>query len=390
MKKPTDVVDTTLAQKIAEWEHKNSDPSVVKRFLKNANWVMVIYLTLTHALAVLGLITAARDCKWGTLIVAFGFYWLSAMGITAGVHRLWSHKSYEAKLPFRILLMICNSIANQGTIHHWVRDHRVHHRNCETDADPHNAERGFFFSHMGWLLVKKHPSVIAAGRKLDLSDLKACPEVRFQRACDPWWNLFWCFVVPALATQSLVGDSFWNGFLVAGAARYVIVLHLTWLVNSAAHCWGDRPYDENVEHRRGAWPSENAFVALGAAGEGWHNWHHAYPHDYAASELGISQQFNPTKLFIDAGARLGLVSNRRRALRSWQARKERLAKNAAKQQASELPEKKRGVQGGVPRRRSRLPPVANGAPCHLRESLTGVPLFRVRRVVTDHSDSHTR
>lgn len=69
----------------------------------------------------------------------------------------------------------------QNDIYEWVRDHRVHHKFSETDADPHNAMRGFFFSHIGWLLVRKHPDVIEKGQKLDLSDIKADKVVMFQR-----------------------------------------------------------------------------------------------------------------------------------------------------------------------------------------------------------------
>ena len=62
----------------------------------------------------------------------------------------------------------------------WVRDHRVHHKYSETDADPHNAERGFFFAHVGWLMMKKHPEVKRRGKGLDLSDLYADPVVVIQ------------------------------------------------------------------------------------------------------------------------------------------------------------------------------------------------------------------
>lgn len=63
----------------------------------------------------------------------------------------------------------------------WVRDHRLHHKYSDTDADPHNARRGFFFSHMGWLMVRPHPAVVKEGRKIDLSDLKADPLIMFQK-----------------------------------------------------------------------------------------------------------------------------------------------------------------------------------------------------------------
>jgi stearoyl-CoA desaturase (delta-9 desaturase) len=109
----------------------------------------------------------------------------------------------------------------------------------------------------------------------------------------------------------LWGDNFWHGYWVAGALRYCCVLHFTWLVNSAAHLQGDHPYDPKM------WPAENPLVSIAAIGEGWHNWHHKYPFDYAASEFGVDRQFNPTKLFIDTACKLGLAGDRKRATSAW-------------------------------------------------------------------------
>mmetsp|Transcript_10074 Transcript_10074/g.9028 ORF Transcript_10074/g.9028 Transcript_10074/m.9028 type:complete len:314 (+) Transcript_10074:124-1065(+) len=275
----------------------------------NLNWPMVIYITLAHVAAIVGLFTIPYCDKY-TLLWAFILWPISGNGITGGVHRLWAHRSYKASLPVRVFLMLSNSIANQGSIWHWSRDHRCHHKHSETDADPHNATRGFFFAHVGWLLLKKHKAVIEAGKELNFDDLVNDPVVMFQKDLDPWFNLFMCFVFPGLVCM-LWGDNFWNGYWVAGALRYIIVLHFTWLVNSAAHFFGDHPYDPK------SWPAENPLVSLGALGEGWHNWHHKYPFDYAASEFGIERQFNPTKLFIDTCCFLGLASDRKRGTGAW-------------------------------------------------------------------------
>ena len=67
--------------------------------------------------------------------------------------------------------MILASMSNQGSIYHWTRDHRVHHKHSDTDADPHNINRGFFFSHIGWLLLKKHSQVKKAGNEINCQDL---------------------------------------------------------------------------------------------------------------------------------------------------------------------------------------------------------------------------
>lgn len=289
----------------------------------NLNYPMIIYITLVHIVAVMGLL-AVPQCSKETLMWAFALWPISGFGITVGVHRLWSHRSYEASFPVRVFLMLCNSIANQGSIYHWARDHRVHHKFSETDADPHNAMRGFFFAHMGWLLVKKHPEVIKAGREMDFSDLLEDNVVAFQKKMDPWMALYMCYVMPAQVAHYGWGENFWTAFLVAGGLRYCVVLHFTWLVNSAAHLYGDHPYDVV------SYPSENPFVSFCSVGEGWHNWHHKYPFDYAASEFGVSSQFNPSKLFIDMLASVGLVWGRKRGTSAWvlgRARRDRDAAN---------------------------------------------------------------
>ena len=115
----------------------------------NLNIPMIIYISLVHLAATYG-IACIPHCHINTLLWAFALWPISGLGITAGAHRLWAHRSYKATYSLRMFLMLCNSVANQGTIYHWSRDHRVHHKYAETDADPHNAKRGFWFSHMGW------------------------------------------------------------------------------------------------------------------------------------------------------------------------------------------------------------------------------------------------
>jgi len=281
------------------------------------NWPMGVYITLVHVWALIG-VCKLFEAKTATLWFAFTLWPLSCLGITAGAHRLWSHRSYKASLPLRIFLMILSSLANQGSIFHWARDHRVHHKHSETPADPHNAARGFFFAHMGWLYLKKDERVIEAGRKLQFPDLYSDPVVMFQKRLDPWFALFVCYLLPGVVASLGWGERFSTGVWVAGALRYAVVLHITWLVNSAAHLWGSRPYDSGIN------PAENAIVSFGAIGEGWHNWHHAFPFDYSASEFSGFTQFNPTTAFIDACVYLGMAWDTKRATSLWRVRKARL------------------------------------------------------------------
>ncbi|CAD1468276.1 unnamed protein product, partial [Heterotrigona itama] len=108
-------------------------------------------------------------------------YICTSLGITAGAHRLWAHRSYKAKWPLQILLVVFNTIAHQNATIDWARDHRLHHKYSETDADPHNAKNGFFFAHVGWLLCKKHPDIAKKGKEIDLSDLRNNPILMFQK-----------------------------------------------------------------------------------------------------------------------------------------------------------------------------------------------------------------
>lgn len=150
----------------------------------------------------------------------------------------------------------------QNDLYEWTRDHRVHHKYSETDADPHNVNRGFFFAHVGWLMCKKHPEVFLRGKSVDCSDLLQDPVIRFQKACYVPLVAIICFYMPMVLPYYLFGESYLNGFFVAGMTRYVLSLNFTWLVNSAAHIWGNKPYDKNIS------PVENAFVSLVAIGEG--------------------------------------------------------------------------------------------------------------------------
>lgn len=215
-------------------------------------------------------------------------------------------------------------MANQTSLYHWCRDHRVHHKHSETNADPHNATRGFFYAHIGWLWLKKEKDVVLAGKEMDFTDLLDDPVVRFQHKLDPIFPQFMCFAVPTYICKYGWGENAYYAFLVAGCLRYMWVKHCTFLVNSAAHLYGDHPYDVT------SYPAENPFVSWMAIGEGWHNWHHKYPYDYATSEFGIFSQYNPTKLLIDILAALGLVWNRKRATAAWSRGKARRDEMEAK------------------------------------------------------------
>jgi len=272
-----------------------------KEYKKEYVWRNIILFIYLHLASLYGVYLMFTQAMPMTIIAAVLLYIMGGLGITAGAHRLWAHRSYKAKLPLRVLLVIFNTLAFQNHVIEWARDHRAHHKNSETDADPHNATRGFFFAHMGWLLVRKHKDVKDQSKKLSMEDLEADPLLAFQKRFYIPLVLLVCFILPSMLPVYLWGESGKVAFYTCGLLRYCWTLHMTWLVNSAAHMIGMRPYDKNIS------PSENKLVSWGAIGEGWHNYHHTFPYDYRASELGY--EINLTSMFIDLMARIGWAYN---------------------------------------------------------------------------------
>lgn len=172
------------------------------------------------------------------LIVSSGF------GITAGVHRLWSHNSYTANLPLRILLIFLFTISGQRDAYTWAHDHRVHHKFSETDADPHNCKRGFWFAHIGWVVLTPHPEVVAKRKVIDMRDLEADKVVMFQKKYYEILFAICSIAVPVVVPWYFWNESLWFSFWVMFNCRFCITLNIAFSVNSVAHMFGSKPYDK--------------------------------------------------------------------------------------------------------------------------------------------------
>lgn len=262
-------------------------------------WDKVIQISLLHVVAVVCLLTyPLNELRLPTVLFSFFMGGVAGFGVTAGAHRFWTHRSYKANILLRSLLIFSFSVAGQNTLYDWVRDHRVHHKYSETDADPHNANRGFFFSHVGWLMMLKHPDVMRRGRQIDMSDILADPVVQFHQKHFVLLKLLLCFILPTMIPVYCWNETWYHAFVQQCLFRYVSSLNFTWSVNSAAHLWGSRPYDKRIM------PSENIYVSIMAMGEGWHNYHHVFPWDYKAAELG-NYKVNFTTMLLDTFKRIG-------------------------------------------------------------------------------------
>jgi len=229
------------------------------------------------------------------------FFIATGLSITLGYHRLYAHKAFEARWPVRLLTLIFGAAAFENEALNWVSDHRRHHKNVDSDDDPYDISKGFWHAHIGWILFKLEPEP-----PLDnVADLRKDPLVRFQSRFYVTIAVVIGFVVPAVLGGLHAG---WigalGGLLLAGVARVTAVQHMTFFINSLCHTIGGQPYSDRCSAR------DSWLMAIFTFGEGYHNYHHEFQHDY---RNGVKWwQWDPTKWSIWTLQQLGLTSGLRR------------------------------------------------------------------------------
>ena len=266
------------------------------------NWAVTSVFGLTFLVAITlvpwyGIVHGYSTWAW--IFFAF-FIVFNGIGIGSGYHRLWSHRTYEARPLLKWFLAITGGMSLQNSIIIWCARHRVHHRDVDqNDKDPYSIGRGFWFAHIGWML-RDYPS-----GEVDYSlvpDLQNDPIVAWQHRW--YWTLVWTtnLGIPLLLGW-LTGDVL-GMFLLVGVLRLVISHHVTFFINSLAHMWGTQPYTDENSAR------DNHVLALITYGEGYHNYHHIFQSDYRCGVRWWHLDIN--KWFISTCALLGLVKNRKR------------------------------------------------------------------------------
>uniref|UniRef100_A0A0K8UZM8 Acyl-CoA Delta(11) desaturase n=3 Tax=Bactrocera latifrons TaxID=174628 RepID=A0A0K8UZM8_BACLA len=295
-----EIPQNAAASKVA---HQTTAASDEIEYKPQIIWLDLIAQVFLHTGALYG-IYLLFQARFYTILWVVALIWCSGIGITAGAHRLWSHKSYNASMPLRILLVFLFTIAGQRDAYTWALDHRIHHKFSETDADPHNAHRGFFFSHVGWLFLTPHPKVAEKRKVIDMSDLQNDKVVMFQhKYYIPLFTLI-SIGLPVFLPWYCWNENLWISFWINFNMRFTSTLNAAFFVNSVAHMWGKKPYDKSIS------PVESPIVSFLALGEGWHNYHHVFPWDYKTGEFG-SYKLNMTTAFIDFCAKIGWASGRK-------------------------------------------------------------------------------
>lgn len=265
---------------------------------RKLDWTNTLFLVGVHVLGLFGIYWMAFvHFSWWTLALGLAWFAFCGVSITGGYHRLFSHPTYKASWPLRLFYLLFGAASVQNSALKWSADHRTHHGQVDTEADPYNINQGFWWAHIGWVLHQTgdHP--------LDnVGDLKRDPLVRFQHT----YYVPLAFVFGALlpvALGFLWGDPI-GALLVAGFTRLMVQYHATFAVNSFAHYIGTQPYSTATSAR------DSFITAFLTLGEGYHNFHHSFQMDY---RNGVRWwQLDPTKWFVWTLSKFGVTKDLRR------------------------------------------------------------------------------
>jgi stearoyl-CoA desaturase (delta-9 desaturase) len=256
------------------------------------------------AIALLGRGVSALD-----LGLAVVFYAITGHGVTAGYHRMFTHRAFKAKRGVKIALAVAGSMAFEGALIGWVANHRRHHAYSDRIGDPHSPYlygtspwarvRGAAHAHVGWLFQGQ-----------DTDEARWAPDLLADHDLVVIGQLFPLFCVVSLGAPTLIGFAITGtasgalgAFIWAGLVRVFVLQHSTFAVNSACHIWGRRPFRTRANDRA----TNFALLAILAMGENWHNLHHSNP---TLARHGVDRgQLDSTARLIRALERFGWISD---------------------------------------------------------------------------------
>jgi stearoyl-CoA desaturase (delta-9 desaturase) len=301
-------VDVGLSPRSAA---SRGEPEVVAMEHEARARVLLVVVTAGPLVALgwAGWLAWGHGLQWQDLVVLAITYPLTALGVTVGFHRLFTHRSFKTTRTLRALFAVLGSMAIEGPVIEWVATHRQHHRYSDAPGDPHSPHadhatgwrgtlRGLGHAHLGWMFRGKD----MANPRRYAKDLLADRDLRFINRTFPLWvaaGLALPFAIGVALTGSLAGGL--TGLLWGGAVR-ILLLHLaTFSINSLCHFFGRRPFATGDESRNLAW------LAPLTMGEAWHNNHHAFP---TSAHHGLGRrQLDPSAWLITAMERCGLASD---------------------------------------------------------------------------------
>ncbi len=253
------------------------------------------------------------------IFISIGLFVFSQMSITAGYHRLFSHRTYKVVAPIKWLLLFFGGMAAQNSAIRWAFGHRCHHSFEDTENDPYSIKRGFWFAHFGWLFEK--PCEID---KKVVADLFRDPVIAFQHKYEVS-----CMILPNIFITLLVAwivQDFIGAAVLSFGVRLFCTHHSTFLINSLAHTHGSRPYDKLLS------AVNQPLVTIPTMGEGCHHFHHAFPNDYRTGFRWF--HYDPAKWLIWTWTKLGLAGDLRRTSAEQIQRRQLRSKSDKEEQST--------------------------------------------------------
>ena len=270
-------------------EHRNS-----------LNVINSSFLVGMPLLAIFGVVFYSIEygISWVEPIIFVSFYLACGLSITAGYHRLFSHRTHKAAWPMRLFYALFGAAAFQNSAIKWCSDHRRHHLKTDEEEDPYSVKKGFMWAHMGWVMVDQGEEIVE-----HVEDLQEDKILAWQDRHIFLIGFLVGIVLPGVVGFLAIGGmhGFLGGMIYGGFLRVVVVHHATFLINSAAHTWGTQPYSTANTSR------DSPILSFFTFGEGYHNFHHTFQADYRNGHKWY--HWDPSKWWIKVASWVGMTKD---------------------------------------------------------------------------------
>ena len=270
-------------------EHQNS-----------LNVINSSFLVGMPLLAIFGVVFYSIEygISWVEPIIFVSFYLACGLSITAGYHRLFSHRTHKAAWPMRLFYALFGAAAFQNSAIKWCSDHRRHHLKTDEEEDPYSVKKGFMWAHMGWVMVDQGEEIVE-----HVEDLQEDKILAWQDRHIFLIGFLVGIVLPGVVGFLAIGGmhGFLGGMIYGGFLRVVVVHHATFLINSAAHTWGTQPYSTANTSR------DSPILSFFTFGEGYHNFHHTFQADYRNGHKWY--HWDPSKWWIKVASWIGMTKD---------------------------------------------------------------------------------
>ena len=262
--------------------------------VRKTRWVGIIFFVIIHVVGFVG--APIYMLKYGLSAAEWVLFWTyflcTSMAITVGYHRLFSHMTFKTHPVIQFLLLFFGAATFEQSALKWASQHRQHHGFTDTDRDPYNINKGFWYAHVNWILLWKHKVNYS-----NVPDLRKNKLVMNQHTWYSVWSVGGGMILP-MAIGFAIGKPL-GVFIMTICFRLALVVNSAFFINSFCHMFGSRPYDTSLSAR------DHWLGAIITNGEGYHNFHHRFPNDYRNGILWY--HWDPTKWVIFLLSKLGLA-----------------------------------------------------------------------------------